>query len=146
MGIHDREYYQDESPGVRLGLKQQSMVTKLVIINAVIFAANFLLAGSGGSWLMMDMANNPSDLTHPLRWWTLLTCGFAHDPEGIRHILFNMLGLYFLGPDVEARMGSKEFLAFYLVAIVFSALLSDLRYQLFVPPEQWPFMLGALVQ
>lgn len=119
------------------------MVTKLILVNVAVFIANFLLTTNDGSWLMESMANYPGDLTNWQRWWTLLTCGFAHDPSNYQHILFNMLALFFLGPDVEERLGRKEFLAFYLVTVVLSALLSDVRHLMFVPQPNWPLMLGA---
>jgi membrane associated rhomboid family serine protease len=59
-------------------------------------------------------------LTHPWMWWQLLTYGFVHQPDTIMHILFNMLAFYFLGKDVEEWYGTREFLRFYLVSIVFS--------------------------
>jgi hypothetical protein len=39
------------------------------------------------------------------------------------HIIGNMLGLFFLGPPVEQRYGSREFLRIYLVLIVFAGLI-----------------------
>ena len=56
------------------------------------------------------------------KFYQLLTYGFLHDPTNLQHILFNMLGLFFLGRDVEYRYGSREYLAFYLVAIVIAGL------------------------
>jgi membrane associated rhomboid family serine protease len=47
------------------------------------------------------------------RPWTLLTYMFLHG--GIMHLLFNMIGLYFFGPLIEAYLGSRRFLAFYLL-------------------------------
>src|SRR5262249_4174670 len=46
------------------------------------------------------------------------TAGFAHDPSGLGHIFFNMLGLYCFGMPLEERYGSREFLRFYLTAVV----------------------------
>jgi membrane associated rhomboid family serine protease len=44
----------------------------------------------------------------------LVTYQFLHDPGNIFHIVFNMLGLYFLGPTLERHWGSRRFLPFYL--------------------------------
>ena len=60
-------------------------------------------------------------LIHP---WTILTYMFVHDPFRISHIFWNMLGLFFFGPRVEARMGSKHFITLYLLSGVAGALLS----------------------
>jgi membrane associated rhomboid family serine protease len=56
--------------------------------------------------------------------WTIVTYMFVHDQNGITHILFNMLGLYFFGPKVEERLGAKRFLALYFISGISGALLS----------------------
>ncbi len=50
------------------------------------------------------------------RPWTLFTYMFLHDVQGIGHILFNMLVLFFFGPRVEMRMGERRFITLYLIA------------------------------
>jgi membrane associated rhomboid family serine protease len=47
-------------------------------------------------------------------FWQPLTYMFLHG--SFIHILFNMLTLYFLGPETERTMGSKHFLAMYLIS------------------------------
>src|SRR5215468_1128530 len=59
-----------------------------------------------------------------LRPWTLVTYMFLHG--SVTHILFNMLGLYFFGPRVEERLGSRRFITLYLVSGIAGALLSIL--------------------
>ena len=54
--------------------------------------------------------------------WRLLTYGFLHSPDKILHIVFNMLLLYWFGQQIEERLGSREFLAFYLAGIVVAGL------------------------
>jgi membrane associated rhomboid family serine protease len=56
------------------------------------------------------------------RPWTLVTYMFLH--AGFGHLLFNMLGLYFFGPRVEERLGSRRFITLYLVSGLVGALLS----------------------
>lgn len=55
------------------------------------------------------------------RIWTLLTSVFSHNM--LFHILINMLVFYNFGVVVESVLGSKRFLAFYLVAGVTGSLL-----------------------
>jgi len=50
--------------------------------------------------------------------WTLLTYGFLHDLQGISHLLFNMVALYFLAPPLAERWGDRAFLRFWLMCIV----------------------------
>lgn len=58
------------------------------------------------------------------RPWTIVTYMFLHG--GITHILFNMLALYFFGPDVEVRLGSSRFITLYMLSGISGALLSFL--------------------
>jgi membrane associated rhomboid family serine protease len=46
--------------------------------------------------------------------WTWVTSIFAHG--GPYHIAFNSIGLYFFGPPVERRLGSKRYAALFLAA------------------------------
>lgn len=47
-------------------------------------------------------------------WWQLVTSMFAH--IDLTHIAFNLLALWFLGPQLEAVLGRVRFLAVYLVS------------------------------
>jgi membrane associated rhomboid family serine protease len=57
-----------------------------------------------------------------LRPWSIVTYMFVH--AGFGHIFWNMLSLFFFGPQVESRLGSKRFLQLYLVSGISGALLS----------------------
>lgn len=46
-------------------------------------------------------------------FWRLITFQFLH--ANLTHLLFNMMGLYFFGSLVEQYLGSKRYLAFYLI-------------------------------
>lgn len=61
-----------------------------------------------------------------LQPWTILTYQFVHG--GLGHLLFNMLGLYFFGPRLEHRLGSRHFLGLYLASGVAGAALSALNF------------------
>jgi membrane associated rhomboid family serine protease len=67
----------------------------------------------------------------PYRPWSVVTYMFLHAP-GIMHILFNMIALYFFGPAVEARLGSRRFVVLYFVSGIMAALVS-LPFTPFVP-------------
>jgi membrane associated rhomboid family serine protease len=53
---------------------------------------------------------------------------FLHD--GIGHIFFNMFALFVFGIQVERRMGSKEFLLFYLLSGILAGVFSFVVYYL----------------
>jgi membrane associated rhomboid family serine protease len=46
-------------------------------------------------------------------FWRFITFQFLH--ADLMHLLFNMIGLYFFGSLVEQYLGSKRYLAFYLI-------------------------------
>jgi membrane associated rhomboid family serine protease len=62
----------------------------------------------------------PSDII--ARPWTLVSYMFVH--ANFMHILFNMIGLYFFGPRLEARLGDRRFLALYFASGIAGGLLS----------------------
>lgn len=54
--------------------------------------------------------------------WRYVTYGFCHGHGNMMHILINMYVLWMFGRLVEPICGSREFLAFYLTAIVVSGI------------------------
>ncbi|HTR21760.1 MAG TPA: rhomboid family intramembrane serine protease [Gemmatimonadales bacterium] len=56
------------------------------------------------------------------RPWTLVTYAFLH--AGFAHILFNMLTLFFFGPQLEARIGGTNFIRLYLFSALSGAVAS----------------------
>ncbi len=63
----------------------------------------------------LNSASAPgASLDTPSVWTTFITSMFLH--SGWEHILSNMLFLVLLGPRVEGRMGSWQYLIFYFIA------------------------------
>lgn len=60
----------------------------------------------------------------PVRPWTVITYQFLH--AGFWHLLMNMIGLFFFGPRLENRLGSRHFILLYLVSGIGGAVLSIL--------------------
>lgn len=116
MGVYDREYYRAEEGSFSLG--GLSLVGKLIAINIVLYLVNLI----SGNVLFEQMALWTREWQRPWMAWRLLTYGFAHDPQQVFHVIFNMFGLYFFGRELEQHYGVKEFLRFYLVAIVVAGL------------------------
>ncbi|MHC5003837.1 MAG: rhomboid family intramembrane serine protease [Planctomycetota bacterium] len=56
-----------------------------------------------------------------VEFWRFIGFQFLH--ANLWHLLFNMLGLYFFGPLVERHLGSKRYLAFYLLCGICGALM-----------------------
>jgi membrane associated rhomboid family serine protease len=85
------------------------MVKRLLIINVAVYFLQILGADKA---LMRWFSLYPVSLSAALQLWRIITYQFLHG--GVFHILFNMLGLYFLGPTLERYWSSKRFLMFYL--------------------------------
>jgi membrane associated rhomboid family serine protease len=124
MGIHDRDYIREE-PHSSLFVSQP-VVIQLVIINAVLFVANILIGGKD-AWLTSSLLMRPDTLTQPWMWWQFLTYGFVHSSDTSWHIMGNMFVLWMFGRQVENVYGRREFLTFYLTAIVLGGVLWSLR-------------------
>ena len=90
------------------GFRLTPWVKRLLIANTVVFVLT-LLVGSG--FVFEWFGFHPSRiLTRP---WGALTYMFLHG--GFWHLFVNMLVLFFFGPPLEARWGSREFIKFYLI-------------------------------
>jgi membrane associated rhomboid family serine protease len=57
-----------------------------------------------------------------MRPWSIITYMFLHG--GLMHLAFNMLALYFFGPRIEERIGSRRFTTLYVLSGISGALLS----------------------
>ena len=135
MGIHDREYYQEDQGGFlqpRQSGGGMSITVRLIILNAVIYFGGIFLDDKGLPAQWLGVSENT--LTNPLYWYQFLTYGFVHDPTSAMHLLFNMIGLWFFGAPVENRLGRREFLFFYLIAVIFGGLVAGIRHSLMEGP------------
>jgi membrane associated rhomboid family serine protease len=81
-----------------------------------------ILIACGGAFVLQLLAGlevvrifglSPQLATTHFFLWQYFTYLFLHGD--ISHLLFNLLGLWMFGGDVEQRMGSREFLRFYLL-------------------------------
>lgn len=90
-------------------------VKRLLIANAAAFLFTLAFAG-----VVQYLVFTPA-LVIP-RFWTVVTYMFVH--VGVFHLLFNSLALFFFGPPLEERWGSREFLKFYFIAGMGGAVLS----------------------
>ncbi|MDE2980539.1 MAG: rhomboid family intramembrane serine protease [Gemmatimonadota bacterium] len=90
-------------------------VKRLLLANVVMYLMTRVAPG-----LVQGLALVPALI--PFQPWTVVTYMFLHG--GFGHILFNMLMLFFFGPRLEERLGSRTFIWFYLACGVGGALLS----------------------
>jgi len=92
-------------------------VKRLIIANVIVFFLEQTVRG-----LVPLLEFTPRYVLY--QPWTIVTYMFLHDPNGLSHILFNMLGLYFFGPRVEERLGSQRFITLYFISGIFGAAFS----------------------
>jgi len=117
MGIYDRDYNRggsyDDSPGIRVS-GPTTVTVKLVIVTFAVYAVQYI----AGGWFTNALELHDNWYARPWLIYELLTYGFLHSLTDFRHILFNMFVLWLFGREVEAKYGGREFLVFYLAAIV----------------------------
>ncbi len=92
--------------------------------------------------LMLFLGINPelrfAPGSPPAGIWQLLTYGLLHG--GLTHILFNGLGIWMFGGDVERVLGGRGMLRYFLVCIAGGGLAVVLAGLLF---NQYAFVIGA---
>lgn len=118
MGFQDRPYYREPQPSGPGGFGRPTfslprltpMVKYLLIANFAIYILQIIGWRRETAFIEEWFA---AVSWKPWQIWRLITFQFLH--AGTIHILFNMLGLFFLGPTLERSWGSKKFLTFYLL-------------------------------
>jgi membrane associated rhomboid family serine protease len=87
------------------------IVKNLIIINVLVFVAQLVFEKDFG--LTAKIGLWPIESVH-FKPYQVATHMFAHSPQVIFHILFNMLTLWMFGRILEGVWGAKRFLFFYL--------------------------------
>lgn len=111
---------------IKYKFKTGSIIEKLIYINVGIFAFTLLITVLQGlykgqtsfviEWFSLD-DNFNNLLTKP---WTIVSYGFLH--SGFIHLLFNMIGLYFIGNLFIQYFTQKQALNFYILGTVFGGI------------------------
>jgi membrane associated rhomboid family serine protease len=142
MGYQDRDYYRD---GPATDAWGASVVVKLIALNCLIFLANLFFGGRGNA-ITGALQLDAEAILKPWLWYQFLTYGFVHSPQELWHIGGNMLGLFFFGRTLEDRFGWKEFLRFYLLAIILGGIVWSVRMVFAVGPSSEEVVAGKLVR
>lgn len=120
-------------------VRSGSKLYLLIFINVAVFLVINIPAviewmATGGrsgfiNYFAAEYLSLPADIHKlPTRFWTLLTYMFMHD--GIFHILFNMLWLYWMGQLFEEYLGDKRTIGLYLLGGLGGAALYLLGFNL----------------
>jgi membrane associated rhomboid family serine protease len=110
----------DRSQPVSLGLPKPGRALKGVLLAILVLG---VYSAFVGAWLpraydVFDaLACDLEKLRHG-QVWRIVTSGLLTSPDHYGHLVFTLLGLYFLAPDLERRWGAGRFLRFLAYAIV----------------------------
>jgi membrane associated rhomboid family serine protease len=104
-----------------------SAVKILVAVNVVAYVLQSLSKGALDDlfalWPLQSLPGEPH-----FHVWQIVTYAFLHSTSVIWHLLFNMLGLWMFGAEVERYVGPRRLLSLYFASVITAAL-----SQLFVP-------------
>lgn len=116
MPFSSRSYVNRYAPSNRfpVGLKW------LLIVNISIFVLSYILQASNPNAFLQNFALVPAQVVQTFAVWQLVTYMFLH--ASIGHILWNMLGLWMFGAELERLWGTKKFLQFYFACGVAAGL------------------------
>jgi membrane associated rhomboid family serine protease len=117
MGFADRQYARQPPPpsGFVPTMRMWLITTWLIAINVAVFVLDQISDRTLSEWGYFSAAT----AIYHLQIWRFITFQFLH--AGLGHLFFNMLGLYFFGPMIEGYLGSRRYLAFYLLCGVAGA-------------------------
>ena len=113
MGFENRDYYRNED-WPREGGRANPVCRGIIAVCVVVFIGQ-MLSPEVDRWLAL----NSADVFHG-QVWRLLTYAFCHGTKDLFHLLLNMVCLWWFGRVIEDRLGTREFLLFYLSAAVLS--------------------------
>ncbi|NLB59490.1 MAG: rhomboid family intramembrane serine protease [Lentisphaerae bacterium] len=111
-------------------------VRNLLIINGVVFVLQLLLQSMAGAWFTLLFSLSWAGIRQ-FFLWQLVSYMFLHG--GFMHLLLNMLGLFFFGPETERAIGTRRFSILYLG----SGILGGLGWLLLTGLGSQAFCLGA---
>jgi membrane associated rhomboid family serine protease len=101
-------------------------VNCLIVANVVIFALQYLLPGAMDMFALWPL--QPIEGAIYFHIWQIVTYAFLHSTHDFSHLLFNMLGLWMFGAEIERYVGPRRLLTCYFASVITAAL-----SQLFVP-------------
>jgi membrane associated rhomboid family serine protease len=83
----------------------------LIITNVVAFVLNLIV----GETMTLRLGLLPQAVFEQFALWQPFTYMFLHSTNNLGHILFNMLGLWMIGTELERTWGTRFFTKYYMV-------------------------------
>ncbi len=97
------------------------VTTALIVANVAIYFLQQLLPGLIGPFALWPLGAAAMTGGHVgFQPWQVVTYAFLHG--GLTHLLFNMFALYMFGSAMEQVVGTKRYLNYYFVCVIFAAL------------------------
>ena len=96
-----------------MGARITDVVKNLLILNVLMYLGTYTLEKQGydiTGWLAL---RNPFLEGAGFQPYQIVTSMFMH--ADFMHLLSNMVGLFFIAPIIEMRLGAKKFLTYYLI-------------------------------
>ncbi|MFT4786059.1 MAG: membrane associated rhomboid family serine protease [Cyclobacteriaceae bacterium] len=132
--------------------RPNNAVIQIILINVIVFLAliflKVILVLSGGEGIYRAILTRlmlPADIgTFIFQPWTIFTYFFTH--EGLFHILFNMMVLYWFGKLITEFLGSNKVISLYVLGGISGGLFYMLVYNvlpIFQDQVNTSLMLGA---
>ena len=116
MSIYDRTYMSSYGKGF-----QWNLTLKIIALNAICFLIQSIIERtSGAAFLQKYIYLSREGLSHAFVW-QLLTFQFMH--SGFFHLLFNSLGIFFIGRAIEKQLSPEKYLFMYLFAGIIGGIL-----------------------
>ena len=128
---HNRRNFGDE---LRYIWQKKNILSRLIVLNAFIFAIisiikvfTFLYGASDWYVSLIYYLSLPANISSFINQpWSLITYGFLH--EGLFHIFFNMLILYWFGRLLIDFLGNKHVRNLYILGIIVAGLFYIMIY------------------
>ena len=116
----------------------ENIVFILIGLNILVYLAELFLKGLP---VIATLSMIPLVVIRRGWIWQFVTYMFVHDPRSMTHLLFNMFALFMFGRRVERKMGSREFLLYYLLTGALAGIFSFFVYLFTGNP--FIFLMGA---
>ena len=126
MGLYNRDYGRADQWGGGGDWRPEgtnapwSVNTKLLVTMAVVYVIQILFHEPGKQSFVDYFELKEDWFYRPWECFQLVTYGFMHSTQSITHLVFNGIALFFFGRVVEARYGSREYLAIFLFGVIAS--------------------------
>jgi membrane associated rhomboid family serine protease len=112
-GVRQRVSAQTSTGGF-FGYFRGNVSYVFLAIMIIVYVLEFVVLGLFGFQTFTEIFTLSTE--HPLYVWTWVTSVFSHSPATFFHLFGNAIVLFFFGPFLERRIGSRRFTALFLVS------------------------------